>query len=74
MVLHGDLEGLGGVAEGVLAGEVVSGDEDDGDAVLGDDVCVEQALAGADVVEPDAGDLVGEVGVGEDAFLAAPAW
>ena len=50
VVLDGDLQRPGRVAEGVLAGHVVAGDEDDGDAVLGDDMGVEQALAGADAV------------------------
>ncbi len=70
MVLHRDLQRLGRVAEGVLAGDVVPGDQHDRHPELGDDMGVEQPLAGPYVVQPHARDLVREVGVGEDALHA----
>src|SRR5690625_1962077 len=65
VVLHRDLAGKGGVGVGVLTGPVVPGHQDHGGAVLGDHGRVEVALARRLPVQPDPGDGVGQVGVGE---------
>src|SRR5690606_39292832 len=53
-----------------VAGFVVAADQKDGYAVFGGECGVESAFAGEDAVEPDPGDLVGQVGVGEHAVAA----
>lgn len=68
VVLHRDLAGPRRVAVRVRAGQVVAGDQDHRDAVLGDNGRVQHSLARACAVEPHAGDRVGEVGVREDPF------